>query len=186
MGQTVLARWHQPVGSVGAEFRKGPMASAHPNARHFSVSLYITGAFQAATLGAGAQREWLCLGESICGFFKRNCLGLQKFLPPTHSPLYGLRSGWDSSLPRYPFWIFIHQTWVRTILFCVCTTPTSLDGRGFFNSIVVRLPFHSISDSSEWWLLYILVVRNFDVVVRRGHKRLFKGQSPKDKGLNFF
>ena len=24
----------------------------------------------------------------MCGFFKRNCLGLQKFLPPTQSPLF--------------------------------------------------------------------------------------------------
>ena len=42
--------------------------------------------------------------------------------------------------------------------FCISTQPTSLDGCGFFNSIVVRLPFNSISDHSEWWLFYILVV----------------------------
>ena len=41
---------------------------------------------------------------------------------------------------------------------CVCTPPTSLNGCGFFNSLVVRLPFNSISDGSEWWLFYILVV----------------------------
>ena len=35
---------------------------------------------------------------------------------------------------------------------------TSLDGCGFFNSIVVRLPFNSISDDPEWWLFYILIV----------------------------
>ena len=29
-------------------------------------------------------------------------------------------------------------------------TPTSLDGCGFFNSTVVRIPFNSISDGSEW------------------------------------
>ena len=45
-----------------------------------------------------------------------------------------------------------------TRLFCVSTSPTSLDGWSFFNSIVVRLPFNSISDGSEWWLFYILIV----------------------------
>ena len=34
---------------------------------------------------------------------------------------------------------------------------TSLNG-DFFNSIVVRHPFNLISDSSEWWLFYVLVV----------------------------
>ena len=27
----------------------------------------------------------MSLGKFVCGFFKRNCLGLQKFLPRTHS-----------------------------------------------------------------------------------------------------
>ena len=40
----------------------------------------------------------------------------------------------------------------------VCTPPTSLDGCGFFNSIVVRLPFRSITENSEWLLFYILAV----------------------------
>ena len=58
-GQTVLARlmesqiWHQLDGSVGGGLRKGTMASVHLDARHFSFSLYTTGAFQAA----GAQGE---------------------------------------------------------------------------------------------------------------------------------
>ena len=46
----------------------------------------------------------------------------------------------------------------RTSLFCICTPPTSLDVCDFFNSVVVRLPFNSISDGSQWWLVYILVV----------------------------
>ena len=55
-GQTVLARlmesqiWHQLVSSVWGGFRKGTMASVHFDARHFSFSLYTTGAFQGATL----------------------------------------------------------------------------------------------------------------------------------------
>ena len=36
--------------------------------------------------------------------------------------------------------------------------PTSLDVCGFFNSVVVRLPFNFISDGSEGWLFYSLVV----------------------------
>ena len=41
--------WRQLAGSVRGGFRKGTMASAHLDARHFTFSLYITGAFQAAT-----------------------------------------------------------------------------------------------------------------------------------------
>ena len=90
-GQTVLARlmesqlWHQLASFVGAGFRKGTMASARLDARCFSSSLYAIGAFQAATLVLelrGSESEWV----RVCGgFFKRTCLGLQKFLPPTQS-----------------------------------------------------------------------------------------------------
>ena len=31
--------------------------------------------------------EGVSLNKSVCRFFKRNCLGLQKFLLPTQSPL---------------------------------------------------------------------------------------------------
>ena len=54
VGQTVLVRlmvsqiWHQLADSVGGMFSKGTMASAHLDARHFSFSLYATGAFQVA------------------------------------------------------------------------------------------------------------------------------------------
>ena len=55
--QTVLTKlmecqiWHQPDDSVGGVFRKGAMASARLDARHFSFSLYATGAFpEAVTL----------------------------------------------------------------------------------------------------------------------------------------
>ena len=53
--QIVLARlmesqiWPQLACSVGGGFRKGAMASARLDARHFSFSLYTVGAFQAAT-----------------------------------------------------------------------------------------------------------------------------------------
>ena len=70
------------------------------------------------------------LSKFVCGFFKRNCLGIQKFLPATQSPLvFVARScgdlsswhwnpglgclvwSWDSLLLRYPSWIFIHHKW---------------------------------------------------------------------------
>ena len=56
LGHTVLARlmesqiWHQPTGSVRGGFSKGTMTSGHPDARHFSLSLYTTGDLEAATL----------------------------------------------------------------------------------------------------------------------------------------
>ena len=40
--------WHQPIVSVGGGLSRGAMASAHYDARHFSLSLYTTGALQAA------------------------------------------------------------------------------------------------------------------------------------------
>ena len=91
VGQIELVRlmesqiWHQPAGSMGGRgFRKGTMASAQLDARHFSFSLYTFGAFQAATPVLELRRtESKC--ESLCGFFKRNCLGLQNFLSPTNS-----------------------------------------------------------------------------------------------------
>ena len=55
-GQRVLAQlmesqiWHQLASSVGGGFRKGTMTSGPLDVRHFSSSLYATGAFQAATL----------------------------------------------------------------------------------------------------------------------------------------
>ena len=53
-GQTVLARWMgsqmwQLTGFCGGGFRKGTMASAHLDARHFSLPLPASGALQVAT-----------------------------------------------------------------------------------------------------------------------------------------
>ena len=57
---------------------------------------------------------------------------------------------WDlnSFILRYLSGIFIYHTWMCD-LFHVCASPTSVDGHGFFNSVVVRIPFYSISDGSE-------------------------------------
>ena len=71
--------------------------------------------------------------------------------------LGGLVWDWDALFPSYPSWIFMHQMWMwYQPLPCLCVSY--LDGYGFFSSIVVRLPFNSISDSSGWWLFYSLVV----------------------------
>ena len=69
----------------------------------------------------------------------------------------GLVWGWDSSLLRYPSQIFIPYLYVG-IAHSVSIPPTSLNGCGFFNSIVVRLSFNSVSKGSVWWLFYVLVV----------------------------
>ena len=103
-------------------------------------------------------------------------MGLQKFLPLIQSLLVlaarsfgdlsswhwnprlgGLASGWDSLLPRYPSRVFIHHMCVRDQPVTHLHPPTSLDGCGFFNSIVVRLPFNLISICSMQWWFYILV-----------------------------
>ena len=55
VGHTVLVRWvesqmwYQPTSSGWGGLSKGTMASACPDASHFSISLYTTGAFQAAS-----------------------------------------------------------------------------------------------------------------------------------------
>ena len=50
-----------------------------------------------------------------------------------------------------------------------CAPHSGLDGCGFFNSIVVRLPFNFISDSSEQWWFYILVVILMRLCEEIGH-----------------
>ena len=76
------------------------------------------------------------------------------YLPGTGSQGRGPCGGWDSSLLRYASQIFIHYTWMWDQLFCISAPTTSLEACGFFNSLIVRLPFNSISDGSEWWFFY--------------------------------
>ena len=141
------------------------------DARHFSFSLYATGAWSWSLEGES-------LSKSVCGFFKRNCLGPQLFLPPTESSLvcaarsYGDLSCchwnpgqealvwvtlvwvtlvwvWDSSFPRYPSPFLPTMRGYETSSFCLSIPPTSVDGCVFFNSTVVAFPFNLISDGSE-------------------------------------
>ena len=171
-------------GSVGRGFRKGTMAHLsvwEKAVLQFSFwcqtlpflsvcHWYLSSCY----LGEGAQRKWVWLNLSVdssretawdsrsffhllnsCWFLQPEVMG--GYVPGTRTGLVELVWGWDSSLPRHSSWIFIHHT-RGTSPFCVSAPPTSLDGCGFFNSIVVRLPFNSFSDGSEWWLFYILVV----------------------------
>ena len=133
-GQTVLTRlmesqvWHQLSSSVVLWFRKGTMASALLDDRHFSFSQYAMVSFKLL--------PW-CWAGTPCS----------QDIPPE----------FFSSTYEY-----------GTSLFCICAPSTSLDGCGFFNSIVVRLPFNSISEGSEWWLFCILVVIRCVCVKRWG------------------
>ena len=113
-------------------------------------------------------RVWVLLRETAWGFSSFfHQLNPHWFLQPEVLGTYlpgpepwpgVLVSGWDYLFPRYPSQTFICHTWVRyhPPVFSVCAPPTSLDGCGL--TLVVRLPFNSISDSSEWWLFYTLVV----------------------------
>ena len=154
MRQTVLARlmesqiWYQLAGSMdlwlcgsGEEgFRKGTMASAHLSVWEKVVPQLLP---QCQTLQflpvchcclsncylIAESSEGVSLSKSVCVCFKRNCLGLQKFLSMTQSLLVspagsygdlpswhwepglgGLVWGWDSSFLRYPSRIFMHHT----------------------------------------------------------------------------
>ena len=159
----------------GLAKRKWPLLTLMLNASVSPCILLVL--FQAAMQVLELRESESERGESICAFFKRNCLGLQKFLPPTQSLLvFAVRScgdlsswHWNPQLGAW-YWSDTPHSWqipseflsttcgCGTSLFHICISPTSLSVCGFFNSIVVRLPFNPISDGSEWWLCYILVV----------------------------
>ena len=118
-------------GSVGKVSEKGQwpllaflsgrklFSSSDLIARHFISFLYATGVFK--LLPSCWNSEGVSLSKTVWGFFKGNCLGLQKFLPQIQSPVVfastsyenlsswhwnpgqgGLVWDWDSSLLRYP------------------------------------------------------------------------------------
>ena len=116
----------------------------------------------------------------MCGFFNRNCLELQKFLPLTQSLLvfasrsYGNLSSWHwnpelgaSCEVGVPCSWDIPPEFSSTThgcgshLFCFSVSlpllPVWMDMVSL-NYVAVGLPFDSISDSSKWWLFYNLVV----------------------------
>ena len=129
--------------------------------------------------GAEAQREWvwvsLCVGFlrgtawdsrnffhglNPCWFLQPEVMGT--YLPGTGALAGGGGGGWcwagsSCSWDIPPKFLSTTCGWETSPLH-VCAPPTSLDGCGFFNSVVVKLQFNSISDGSEWWLVCISVV----------------------------
>ena len=152
--------------------------------QHWGSSLKGTSGMQEGTemsgIKARAGRQlFLRQNESefVIGFFKRNRLWLQKFLPLSQSLLLLKAEVMGTCLPGsgtlgWEAWCGagtphsqdIPPNFLSTTLVCgtspfhILASPTSLDECGFFNSLVVRLPFNLISDCSEWWLFYNLVV----------------------------
>ena len=171
------------------------------DARHFSSSLCATGAFQAATLCWSS--EGVSLSIYMCGFLKKNCLRHQRFLPLTQPPPFFFFSQklwgfiflawnpglgalvwcWDSSLPRYPSWIFIHHTWLwdQPILHLHNSAPpTSLGGCGLFNFYSCRTSIHL----NFWWFWVMVVLQfscNFEVVVWAGEPCLSTPPSQREE-----
>ena len=114
----------------------------------------------------------LLLSFWLCEEVKRFYLCLHLGWPSSLTDEYTGRSRkecwqgpWQTITPSWLFYPSYHGC--GTSLFCVCAPPPSLDGCGSFNSIVVRLPFNSVSVSV---VLYFSC--DFVVVVRRGEPRL--------------
>ena len=111
----------------------------------------------------------------MCGPFKSKCLGFQQYLPPTHLSLRcflqpevigtflpgteTLDWGWYSLLPKYPSRVFIHSIAVGSA--CPMFPPLLPRLRASYQSGWMWFLFNSInsiSDGSEWWLFYSLVI----------------------------
>ena len=113
----------------------------------------------------------MSLSKSVCGFFKGNCLGLQKFLSSTASVpagfcsqklgdfsswhwdpgLGGLVWGQDSSLPRYPSQFLSPHLGVGPA--CSASVPLLPVMTWFLLEFCSWRPsMSSVSDGSERWL----------------------------------
>ena len=122
--------WHPPASSMALS--RVLFSSSRLDARHFSSSLYATRDFQGAIPVLQLRGSE---SKSVCAFFERNILGLQKFLPQTRSLLGfavrtdvnlsswhlnaapgGLVWSWDSSLRRYHSRIFVHYMWTKYVV----------------------------------------------------------------------
>ena len=138
--------------------------SSHPDARHFSSSPYATGALQTVSPVLEPRGS-----KSMCGALQEKTPGNPQFLPLTQSLLVfigrsygdlsschwspclgGLVLGWDPSRPRYlPPYCYPPHVSVGTARSSsphlqVSNPATHLDECGFFNSLVVALPYSSI------------------------------------------
>ena len=152
------------------------------DAWHFSSSPYAMVPLK--QLPPCSSSERVSLSKFMCGFFKRDCLGLQKCLLLTQSLLVFAARIMGAYIPgtgtfcwetrceagsphswNIPLEFLSTTRGCGTSPFHDSAPPTGLDGCGLFNSVVVRLSFNSISDSSECWLFYSC---NFDAVVWGG------------------
>ena len=128
-------------------------------------------------LGARAQREWVwaspCVGSlrgtawNSCSFFHQLittvfCIqkiwGLLFWAMELWNPGLGDWCGAGTPHSWYIPLKFIHHMWVWDQPVPRLHPSYQSNGCGFFNSEVVGLPFNLISDGSEWWLFYVLVV----------------------------
>ena len=135
---------------VGSEVRQCPLPTllsgrrqfptSYLDARHFSSSLCPTGAFQAGTLVLelrGSESECLYVGP------------LKETAWDSRSFFHRLNPRWFCSQKFWRLTFLALEPWaVGPGLGLALLTP-SLDGCGFSNSVVVRFPLNSISDSSE-------------------------------------
>ena len=124
--------WQQLARSVGGGFKKNDSGLCLPWCQTLQFLLVYHWCLSSCYPSTGTQRERVWVHECMCGFFKRNWLGLQKVLPLTQSLLVFLARScgdlsswhwkpgpwclvwdWDSLLPGFPSQIFIHCMWVR-------------------------------------------------------------------------
>ena len=75
----------QTISSAHLSVWEKAVPHSHLDARHFTFFLYSMVPFK--LLPQCWSSEGVSLIKSICGFFQRTCLGLQKFLPLTQSLL---------------------------------------------------------------------------------------------------
>ena len=176
----------QLCGSVRGRFRKGTMISACLSVWEKAVSKllpcqtlqflpiclsmwkYLSNYY----LGARAHREWdrvsLCVSSLRKTALDSNSLfhplDVTWFLRPEFMAIYcsgtgslGCGEGTLRSWNTPPeFLSTTYGCWASP--FHISYPATSLDGCGFFNAVVVRLPFNSISYNFEWWMFYSLVI----------------------------
>ena len=101
-------------------------------------------------------QQFLPLTQSLLVFAARSCRDLSSW--HWNPGLGSLVRSWDSLLWGIPPEVLsTTRGWV-TNLFHLCVLSTSVNGRGFFNSVVVRLPFNLISGGSAWQLFCISAV----------------------------
>ena len=142
--------------------RKGAIPSIRLDARYLSLPLHTTGSPQVATSAPEPQDSESeevspCVGSlrgtawgsrnlfhqlNHCWILKPEVVGT--YLPGTGGP--GVDLG---LLPLMISLSNFYLLWYGTSPFCICAPLSSHFGCGFFNSVVVRLPFNSISDIPE-------------------------------------